>query len=226
MDRVRQRAALVASRIWLSLPHYTEDVIPQWYEEIRPVVIGATFATVQVADAFFAASLQDRVTGIDPSAAVAKGAGKDFEDLYRQPFMRTWHHVNIGTPFPEAVRHGGDHLRGLVTEDIGRAELGATQLAIEDRDYVQAYRRVVSGARTCNFCYDVAGNTYSSADLAPLHAHCDCGVELLPDREYVKSYPGSAARNVGERIDRDGNVVTKLSKEEEAARKKLPPLSE
>jgi hypothetical protein len=206
---IRYRSTVSAWNAYRNLPHYTRDIEPEWLATIRPIVEGTQAAVVTVTEAFIAASLQDTPTGIDPKRAVARVAGAEFETLYRTPLLRTWKHLAAGDPLPQAVEAGGQVVMDRVTADIQYAQLGATQEAVEERDYVQAYRRVLTSANPCERCWLAAGNTYSSADLEPVHATCQCGVEVIPDREYTKSRPGTRARDVGERINERGEVERK-----------------
>jgi hypothetical protein len=225
---IRERSNTAAIYAYRTLPHYTEEVVPLWLDTIRPIVQGTQAAVVNVTEAFIAASLQDTPTGIDPKRAVARVAKAEFETLYRSPLLRTWRTLAEGAPLADAVDAGGNVVTDRLTADIQYAQLGATQEAVEARPYVQAYRRVLTSAKPCERCWLAAGNTYTKAEMEPVHDTCKCGVEPIPDRAYVKSRPGTGARDVGSRINSNGDTVDKPSKKEERTRKRLPaedPLS-
>lgn len=222
MEAIRDRSTTMAIHAYRNLPHYTEDIVEEWLSTVRPIVQGTQAAAVTVTEAFIAASLQDSPTGIDPKRAVARVAKAEFETLYRTPLLRTWHNLAEGASLAEAVDAGGTVVTERLTADIQYAQLGATQQAVEDRPYVQAYRRVLTSAKPCQRCWLAAGNTYSKAEMEPVHNTCRCGVEPIPDRAYVKSRPGTAARDVGSRINSNGETVDKPTKKDEKARKRLP----
>lgn len=222
MAAIRERSAVAAVNAYRTLPHYTQDVVPLWLDTIRPVVEGTQAAVVRVTDAFIAASLQDSPVGIDPKRAVARVAQAEFEVLYRTPLLRTWHTLAEGASLAEAIDAGGNVVTDRLTADMQYAQLGATQEAVEDRPYAQAYRRVLTSSNPCERCWLAAGNTYSSEHMEPVHDTCKCGVEVIPDREYSRARPGTAAREIGERINSNGDVVPKPTKKEEKARKRLP----
>lgn len=215
MDRLRDNVATAAERLWTALPYYTDDAVPIWYEQIRPVVRGAQAVAVTAHDAYLATYLGDDIIGIDLTDAVTRGSSVAFETLYRAPFLRTWKHVADGYPFPEA-RQSGAALAGLTaTEDVQRATLGANTIALEHRN-IQAYRRVVSGAKTCAFCYTAAGQTYSRDDLMPIHPKCDCIVVPIAGRDYIAK---AGQRGIGTRYDREGRPVNRPTADDEANRK-------
>lgn len=215
VDRLRDTVATLAERLWMDMPYYTDEAVPIWYDRIAPVVRGGQAAAVTAHDAYLAAYLERDVLGIDPDAAIARGSTVSFETVHRAPFLRTWKHVADGYPFSEA-RQTGAKLAGLsVTEDVQRAALGANAIGLEAHG-VQAYRRVVSGAKTCSFCYTAAGQTYSRSDLMPVHPKCDCIVVPIAGRDYVAK---AGQRGIGTRYDREGRAVSRPTAEDEAARK-------
>lgn len=219
VDLLRFTVETAVARLWSSLTGYNEPDVAVWLRQVTPLVRGAQTRAAAVTEAYIARSLQDRIRGVPNTAVLDRARGEPFEDTYRRPFTATWSALSQGASYEEAVTKGGTAAVGAAAADVQRAVVASTSEALQKRPFVQAYRRVLAGPSTCRRCYLAAGLTYKKRDLMPVHAHCDCTVEPIPDREYVRGRPGVAARDVGSRIDRNGEPVAKPTLKQEADRK-------
>ena len=208
LDRIRAQAERAIAQVWDALPGTPRALIGEWVDVAAPILDGVAQAAVAVTDAYLARALADQPLGITvPEATAALGGGIPTEQILERPFLRTWHHLNMGATYEIARQAGRTYATSIAAGAVSRSHFGAMHASLDSRPWVQGYRRVVSGAGACDFCITIAGNTYSRADIAPAHRSCDCIVEPIPGREYAASRPGTAARNVGQVIDRRGAPI-------------------
>lgn len=181
---LRDRGRTVATRSFLTLPAYNDETFADWLAMAGPV----SDATAE-ASAALASSFLSTVTGIGHDgaldfAAYTQGAigVQPFETRYRDPFISVWNHLGKGERLDEARAAGASRAGLIVDEDAQwaatRAMRDTATKAAQAGRRVHGYRRIPE-ARACSFCRLVASRPYNTADLAPVHAGCGCGVEPL-----------------------------------------------
>lgn len=110
-------------------------------------------------------------------------------DEFRRPAVKLWTALSDGDPFQVAVDAGLALLETLIETDLQLAVTTQSQVSLEDAGY-QRYRRVLTGSENCDLCRIASTNTYSTADLLPIHAHCDCTVEPISDGSFSVDLSG------------------------------------
>lgn len=169
---IRSRTVARLGGVWSSLPEYRTPDADRFAQIAAIRVRAAQIASATTTAAYLGGRVdRNRATGarkVDPL------------EEYRRPFVKVWTGLSEGDPFPEAVNAGLVLLEALVETDLQLAVIAQSQVSLEQTG-VQHYRRVLTGSENCDLCRLASTNTYSRADLMPIHSHCDCTVE--PVRE-------------------------------------------
>jgi hypothetical protein len=189
---VRSRTDAAVARAWRALPDYREEDIKHFAAAVVPVVTGGQRLVAALTDAHLAhleeAVLRDPVRPVGIPAAVTSISairGVDAREVYRRPGLTVWSALSRGARFPDAVAAGLSRARGLAATDIQLAKTHTARYVLASKPHVVGYRRVAE-ADACAVCAVAASETYSSDDLLPIHANCDCGVEPI----YADADPG------------------------------------
>lgn len=187
--RRRSSAALVA--IWSTLDGLDEDHVERFARQAAPVLAGAKRATVATSAGYFALAADTRPVAIRPEDVPV-------EPRIRHPFLASWHALNVGREYEEAVL-------------VGRAQASAVAF-----DFVQSTSRLTGdvfaersgrtmrwhrqpGGKACDWCQTVAGQTYATAASADFgHDRCDCSV-VPADVSSVSKVTRTYERGTGRR---------------------------
>lgn len=107
-------------------------------------------------------------------------------EVYRRPFQTVWWKLSLDLPYAAAVSAGAARLTDIVMTDMQLAKTTTAQQVLNVPG-VQSYVRVLGGKPDCDLCIEASQNTYSTADLMPIHPGCDCGVEPSGEAPSVSS---------------------------------------
>lgn len=165
--RARTSALLVAA--WDALELHDEDNVAEFTERTAAPLAGAKSAAVSLSAAFFALSL-----GIPPVGVSA--ADVDIEPDTRGPFRAMWHALAMGRAFEDALLVGRSTSQA-VGFDFVQSAARRTGDVVADRSGQTVRWRRVPGAKSCDWCRQVAGKTYRTAESADFgHERDDCDV--------------------------------------------------
>lgn len=211
--QVRARLTRFAELTWANLGGYRDGDIDRLVELMVPRFLAGQRQIAGLTDAYVAALAGQPTLGVDVAliSGSAVRLGADPEDVYRRPGITVYTALSKGTPFDQAVAQGARRLTSLVGTDMQLAKRQQLQLTMQDVGF-QRYNRVLTGAENCDLCTIASTNSYSTADLLPIHNLCDCdvepdggdpvGVDLNPDRGSVEDAT-AATEGRGDVVVRD-----------------------
>lgn len=179
MAGVKKRLTTYAEMTWRGLGSYRDADINRFVELMVPRVLAGQRQVAGLADAYIAAVTGVRSLGVDPAlvTGAAVRVGADPDAVYRRPAVEVYTALAAGTPLDAAIAQGANRLKGLVGTDLQLAKRGQVALSMQAGN-VQRYVRVLTGAEDCDLCTIASTNTYSTADLLPIHNLCDCDVDV------------------------------------------------
>jgi hypothetical protein len=192
--QARVRASLERSvgTLWTGLGSYDEADIERWLRQVVPVVTAGQAQAVALVDAYLARALERQPLGVDPQEILAvtrNGVAPD--EVYRRPFVDVWGGLKDGKLWNEAVALGLERATSAAAIDAQLAMRTAAREIGQADSAIRGYRRVPD-AGACEFCVLVAGQTYSTSDLMPVHNRCGCGVEPITDGPPITKAPTGA----------------------------------
>lgn len=124
--------------------------------------------------------------------------GVDPAEVYARPFQTVWWKLSTGLTLDAAVSAGVARVSDIVLGDMQLAKTTTAQQALQSGGFTR-YIRVLGGGNNCNLCPIAAENTYSTADLMPIHPGCNCSVEPIEgDGEVDTSMQGVVVQEHGE----------------------------
>lgn len=169
IGRYRARTSLVLVTAWNNLPSYDEVNVEEFTVATAPALAGAQNAAVALSAGFFAMSLGVPPVGVDPAEV---GVEPDI----RGPFRAAWHALAMGRPFDEAVRVGRSTAEA-VGFDFVQHSARRTGDTVAARSGLDVRWRRVPGSKSCDWCREVAGSHYRTAESADFgHERDDCDV--------------------------------------------------
>lgn len=187
----RTQAALVRSRMldfirraWGSLDEFRDADIDRFVAAVIPVVLAGQRQVVSLTDAYLAATAATvlggptRPTGI-PALTIEELRGARAEEVYRRSGITVWTALKEGVTLAVAADRGLTRAIDLASTDLQLAKTHASREILGRDDRVVGYRRVLEGAKSCGLCAVAATQRYRVAELMPIHAGCDCGVQPI-----------------------------------------------
>lgn len=165
--RSRTSALLIAA--WNALPGYDEESVDEFEEVTRPALEGAKRAAVSLSAGFFALALGIRAVGVNPDDI-------DLQPDTRGPFRATWHAFTMGRAFEEAIGVGRSTAQAVGFDFVQSSARRTGDYVAAASGQTVTWRRV-PGAKSCDWCRLVAGQTYRTAESADFgHERDDCDV--------------------------------------------------
>jgi hypothetical protein len=176
LSRSRRIRSLISDQLvgfWLGMGSYRDPDVDRFVRLAVPKVRAGQVATARATAAYLGGPVAAReaISGVRP----VEGAVE-----YRRPAVRLYTELARGAAFGAAVSGAADLLANLVSTDMQLALRYQSQVSLSSQG-VTKYRRVLSGFENCPRCAIAAQNVYSTADLLPIHGHCDCTVEPVTD---------------------------------------------
>lgn len=159
------RTATFLAAVWDDQPDIEDEA--RFARAAAPFLIGAKAAAVATSSAFFALALDLRPVGVRARDVLS-------EPRVRDPFLATWHALNEGRPYEEAVAAGRSAAEAA-GEDYVTSTARRTGDVVADKSGQRVRWRRVPGGGACEFCRTVAGQTYrtsESADFGHDRDHC------------------------------------------------------
>jgi hypothetical protein len=165
----RDRTSAVLIAAWDALPAYDEANVDEFVTVTAPTLVGAQAAAVALSAGFFALTLGVPPVGVDPADIAV-------EADVQGPFRATWHALAMGRPFEEAVRVGRSTAQA-VGFDFVQSSARRTGDAVAARSGREVRWQRVPGSKSCDWCRQVAGRHYLTAESADFgHERDDCDV--------------------------------------------------
>jgi hypothetical protein len=167
--RYRNRTSLLLVAAWDELGGYDEANINEYAERTLPALNGAKTAAVALSSGFFAVALGVRPVGVRPDDV-------DVNPDIRGPFRAAWHALNTGRPFEEALRVGRSTAQAVGFDFVQSTARRTGDVVAAASGQTVTWRRV-PGAKACDWCRQVAGQRYRTAESADFgHERDDCDV--------------------------------------------------
>lgn len=177
--RLRNLTQKAVGEAWRSMPLYDGAHLDEWLASVLPIVKGAQQASVHLTDGFMAQAQGRAPLGVDPEKVVSGlRNGQPAEAVWQRPLGEVWERLGKGEPVAKAIEGGGARAANMAANDVQMAMRGAAQEVQNLDDSIFGFERVAD-AGACEFCQEIAGAYTKSADAAPLHPHCGCGLEPL-----------------------------------------------
>lgn len=194
---IRARIDRFARDRFTSGEHRDED-IERFLREVVPVIRAGRKQVSALTDAYLSQLLgrrpsgpidTDKLRGIDPAA------------VYARPFVTVRMKLAEGLTYDQAISAGLARLTDITLADMQLAKTH-TSRGIYQRAGVKRYARTLTGSVNCAMCYLASTQTYSSADLMPIHPGCDCGTRpvVAGDRAAMNENLDATHEAVEERL--------------------------
>jgi len=138
---------------------------------VVPVVLAGRRQVSALTDAYLS-----RVLGVPATGPIDTDLlrGVDASEVYARPFVTVRTKLSEGLSFDDSVKAGAARLTDIALADLQLAKTHTSQ-AVYQSAGVTRYVRTLSGPVNCALCYVASTQTYSTADLLPIHPGCDCG---------------------------------------------------
>lgn len=167
--RNRTSALLIAT--WDRLDDYSDEGFDQFVEQTRPAIHGAKVAAVAGSAAFFALALGIRPVGV-------RADDVPVEPRIRDPFLATWHALNMGRPPAEAILVGRSQTEATAYDFVQHTARRTGDVVAEAAGRDVRWRRVPDG-NACDWCHTVSGQLYRTAESADF-GHDRDGCVVVP----------------------------------------------
>lgn len=189
-------------------------------DEAARITLAAQEQTAALAVAYMNANdaIVGRSADLVPSLPTIRN-GVPPADVYQRSVVEARRMVANGAPLEQAMNAGRARAVGAAQTDVIAANRAAISAGKSSRPWVVGYRRVLTG-KSCALCATASTQRYRIADLAPIHARCDCDVaEIIGNedpgqiinRELLAELKGTEGRpdywnNRGYLVDEDGTI--------------------
>jgi hypothetical protein len=159
--------------LWVGLDAYRDANVDRFVRLAVPKVRAGQIATARLTAQYLGGPVlsRDLIAGVRPVDPAVE---------YRRPAVKVYTLLSQGVPLAESVRQSAALVGDLVATDLQLALRAQSRASLEAGGHTR-YRRVLTGREDCDRCRLAAMNIYSTADLLPIHGHCDCTVEPVED---------------------------------------------
>lgn len=173
-------SARTAAHLWDDLPGIDERYVRRFSTRAVAETAAMRAAGANLAAGMLTMLLDDDipVVGLDDLAATAD------PEVWRQPFLSTWHALSVGQSFTAAVGLGRGRAETTGRDEVTRTERSTFSAVDSAEDRIHGWRRVPAG-KVCHWCATVATQRYKSAESAAFgHNNCSCTpVPIIGDRD-------------------------------------------
>lgn len=168
---VSTRAVPIVAAAWAGLDSYDEDVIDEFATAITPTMDAVKRGAVAQSTGYLNALFSTAVT-VD-----AARVSSTFDP--RDPFAMVWRGLARGVPWDEAVAAGARQIEATVSHfTMSSARRTGDEYASRAGRDISGWRRVPNRG-ACEWCQQVAGDHYRSAESADF-GHLRCGCTAVP----------------------------------------------
>jgi len=171
--RVREMIGAQLAGLWLGLGGYRDADVDRFVRVAVPKVKAGQIATARLTAQYLGGPVlpRERIWAARPVDPLV---------VYRRPAVKVYTLLSEGARLTDAVTQATGLLADLSSSDMQLALRLQSQHSLSSQGFTR-YRRVLSGREDCGRCAIASTNTYSTADLLPIHPHCDCTVEPVED---------------------------------------------
>lgn len=166
--RTADRASLLFTSAWDDLDGYDEADIEAFTRRITPAATAAKAAGVAAGVALYSYLIRRPPIAISPTDI---GVTVD----PRGPFVTAWHALSQGRPFTEAIASGRSVADASAVDLVVSSSRRTGDAVTAAAGTSVAYWNRETDPDACQWCVDVATQTYTSADTADFgHERCGC----------------------------------------------------
>lgn len=167
LHRTGTHLSTVASTHWADLGQWNEADVARLTDQLAPAATVATQHAMSLAHGFvaLAAGLEIANINFDP-----------YEPDWSPAFQTTWKALADGHDFAAAQEIGLSTIASLAFDTVQSSARSATNQIDRQEPRITGWDREPD-ASACDWCIEVAGQTYRSADSADFgHDRCGCAV--------------------------------------------------
>ena len=171
----RSWTAETVRQLVLRLTSVDDDAAAVYAAQHARLVSAGQVMSARLAMAFLGATWRVAPPAVDPARALAPVLVTAETPSATSPIIRVRTRLAEGDPWPAALTVAASYGAGLAIGDVQAAMRRGLDATAE------AHRRRVRWAKdlsasACEWCQDVATQTYGSADAVPFHPGDTCGV--------------------------------------------------
>lgn len=157
----------VAGQQWSNLGQWNEADIATLAEQLADVAAASTDHAMSLAHGFIALAANLELAEIDFDS---------YEPDWSPAFQTMWKALGDGRDFADALAIGLNVIGSIGFDAVQGAARSATNQIDRQEPRITGWDREPDGS-ACDWCIEVAGQTYRSADSADFgHDHCGCSV--------------------------------------------------
>lgn len=165
--------------LWDSLPSHNRNMIPEFLEQVIPLVEAQQQQMAAVTEMYLRQSAIAQGTEIGATAPmnVSTRALRHVPatEVYERPFTEVYRLLKEGKDLQDALDAGKRRLVSLAHTGLQLAKTHTSQNLLGGSGFV-GYRRVLVGPYNCGLCIVASTQRYYVGDLQPIHPGCDCTV--------------------------------------------------
>ena len=201
---VRNRVSTRVDRTWRDLGSWDEADVARFQARVLPVVQAGQRRTVALTDAYLARATRTRPVGLvaDDLIGAAVRNGTDPADVYRRPFVQLWTALSNGAQFMDAMNAAGVRAAQSASSDVSLS-MRASADAFQEQATGPVESDIIGWERVldpdaCAYCATASTQRYKSANLAPIHANCQCGIApvFAENDRAIKDFNRQVLRNI------------------------------
>jgi hypothetical protein len=196
--QIRDYTTRTLAGVWGGLGSWRDADVERFARIAVPKVQAAQIATARATAAYLGGTVSRE------EVLTARRVDRAVE--YLRPANVLWTALSEGATLVDAVTAGTVRLTSLIETDVQLAKTVQSRASLTQGGH-QKYRRVLSGAENCAICVLASGNLYSTADLMPIHDHCDCSVAPAERVEAVRFDVGMLAGRTAA-VDSRGDLTS------------------
>lgn len=172
INNITTRATPALHRAWDGLDTYDEDSVAVLTAQAAPTVGAVKASAVRTALGYYTV-----IAGV--TAAVGAHEIGTVADL-RAPFISVWQALASGNNYDDALAAGRSRIEAVVSDFAVSSARQTGDVFVEKAGLrIAGWERIPDGG-ACDWCQEVAADTYSSADAADFgHDRCNCTASPL-----------------------------------------------
>lgn len=178
------RVLTIAGSRWRLAPDDFDGSYALWLDAVVPVVAQAQRQNLRLAQGYVAAFLLSetgrrvRLPSVDAGLFVGRSRdGRDLREAWGSPPIKAKVAIGDGKSVREASAIAKSAALDQVDVDTYHAARGVSAALISSVTDIEGYTRV-TGGDACGACLGAAdGTVFSSDEVFPFHANCDCVAE-------------------------------------------------
>lgn len=163
-----------AQRAWAQLGGLDDADLARWLDAIAQPMLGLDAAAFDAGSGYVRvlAQLAEAPVGEVPRYAATI---EQYRELWRGPVLAARGRIAEGASYEDAMEAGAARAEELGRTGYANANREGSRRTMDATEGIDRYRRVPDG-NACAYCRKLAERTYRTAELAPTHAGCGCGV--------------------------------------------------